>query len=175
MSKVIVYASKYGTSEKYANEMGKALGCPVISCRNLSKSISEYKEIIFVAAVHVGKLIGLDKLIAACPAGAVITFVAVGLRDYSLEENRSQIEKNIKTKTAGKPVKAGNIYYLRGSLNKNMPFLVKAMFNQIYKDAKKKVENERNAGDKFIIEAHENPDFFDSQGLEQITDRIKSS
>lgn len=178
MKKIIIYASKYGSSTKYATEIGKTLYYPVYSYQDkqLPSSISDADEIIFVAGVHLSKPIALKKLVELCPPNMNATFVAVGLNDYSLSEKRSPVEESIAKEVAAKNIKVSNIYYLRGSLDMNrMSFIEKTMFKKFYKDSKGKSEDQRNDGDQFIIEAFENPDFSDVKGLEAVIDKIRST
>ncbi|MDR2977081.1 MAG: flavodoxin domain-containing protein [Streptococcaceae bacterium] len=177
MKKIIIYASKYGSSTKYAAEIGKALDYPVYSYQDkqLSSTITDAGEIIFVAAVHISKPIALKKLVELCPPNMNVTFVAVGLNDYNLAEKRTPVEESITKEFAANNIKVNNIYYLRGSLDmKRMSLLEKTMFKKFYKDAKGKSDNQKNDGDQFILEAYENPDFSDVKGLENIIQQIKT-
>ena len=56
----IIYKSKYGAAEKYAEMLGKTLSCEVI---DLKKAAKGETDVIFVGAVYGGEIRGFDKLV----------------------------------------------------------------------------------------------------------------
>ena len=58
---VVIYKSKNGSTEKYANWIGEELECPVFKAEDFSKKdFEDYDNIIFGGWVHAGGVMGFD-------------------------------------------------------------------------------------------------------------------
>lgn len=58
---VVIYKSKYGSTEKYAKWIGEELDCPVIDAKSFAKKdFAAYDNIIFGGCVHAGGIMGFD-------------------------------------------------------------------------------------------------------------------
>lgn len=58
---IVVYRSKYGSTDIYAKWIGEALGCRVSEIRNLKKrDLERYKIIIYGGGIHAGGIRGWD-------------------------------------------------------------------------------------------------------------------
>lgn len=53
MNSIIIYASQYGATKKYAEELSKRTNIPVISFKNI-KDINSYEQIIYLGGLYAG-------------------------------------------------------------------------------------------------------------------------
>lgn len=59
---IVIYANKYGSTEKYAHWIGEELDCPVIELSKATRSgLDDYDTIIYGGGVHAGGIRGFDK------------------------------------------------------------------------------------------------------------------
>ncbi|MFL2072918.1 flavodoxin domain-containing protein [Marinilactibacillus psychrotolerans] len=102
MNKVVVYASRYGTSKQYAHEIGKKKNIPVYSSKDFPNNLFDIEEIIYVGATYMGKILNLRKFIkkqAALHSKLIIISVGIyspeNLKNYYLidKKTKSSIEK----------------------------------------------------------------------------------
>lgn len=61
---IVIYKSKYGTTERYARWIAEELGCPLASIDDVKKcELQEYDTIIFGGGVQAGGIRELDKFL----------------------------------------------------------------------------------------------------------------
>ena len=61
--KVIIYGSQYGTTKKYADELGRRIGIEVKNFEDIS-DINIYDTIIYFGALYAGGVMGMKKTFA---------------------------------------------------------------------------------------------------------------
>lgn len=127
MKKLIVYQSKTGFSEKYAEWLGNELIIEVIPMKEIKKKkIIDYDQIIFVTSIMANMLNGLKKIQKENPKNLVI--LAVGLTEMSKD-----YEETIKTTNKiDYP-----LFYVRGGVNyEKLNLLFRGMLKKITKQPK---------------------------------------
>ena len=62
MNKIIIYGSKYGSTEKYAKELARRINVEAIEYDKI-KNINDYDYIIYLGALYAGGVMGLVKTI----------------------------------------------------------------------------------------------------------------
>ena len=103
MSRVIIYKSKAGHTERYARMLSKELNIPCYSYKDAK--VSENDEIIFLSYIYASKIMGLSKILKKYNVKVII---AVGALAYSKDYlNTLKNNNNIKLP----------LFYLRGGIN----------------------------------------------------------
>lgn len=103
MSRVIIYKSKTGHTERYARMLSKELNIPCYSYKDAK--VSENDEIIFLSYIYASKIMGLSKILKKYNVKVII---AVGALAYSKDcLNTLKNNNNIKLP----------LFYLRGGIN----------------------------------------------------------
>ena len=138
MSRVIIYKSKTGHTERYAKMLSEELNIPCYSHKDAK--VSENDEVIFLSYVYVSKIMGLSKILKKYNVKVVI---AVGVLAYSKDYlNTLKDANNIKLP----------FFYLRGGIDysklnfffrKFLPVIGK----DIAKDDKELLNLLKNGGD----------------------------
>ena len=54
MSNIIIYASYYGTTKQYAEELSKRTNIKVISFKKVNQQIDNYDNIIYLGGLYAG-------------------------------------------------------------------------------------------------------------------------
>ena len=138
MSRVIIYKSKTGHTERYARMLSKELNIPCYSYNDAK--VSENDEIIFLSYIYAYKIMGLSKILKRYKVKVII---AVGVLAYSKDYlNTLKDANNIKLP----------FFYLRGGIDysklnfffrKFLPVIGKG----IAKDDKELLNLFKNGGD----------------------------
>ena len=103
MSRVIIYKSKTGHTERYARMLSKELNIPCYSYKDAK--VSENDEIIFLSYIYAYKIMGLSKILKRYKVKVII---AVGALAYSKDYlNTLKDANNIKLP----------FFYLRGGID----------------------------------------------------------
>lgn len=125
MANIVLYESKYGSTERYAKWIGEELNCKVSRISDVNiEELANYDNIIFGGWIHCGKLEGFKKIqnnIDKFKSKNFLVF-ASGL---SITEDNAY--KNFKKKSF-KDFNNLQDFYLNGAFNfNNLTFLDKVM------------------------------------------------
>ena len=138
MSKVIIYKSKTGHTERYAKMLSEELNIPCYSYKDVK--INDNDEVIFLSYIYASKIMGLSKILKKYKVKVVI---AVGALAHSKDYlNTLKQANNIDTP----------IFYLRGGINySKLNFFFKKFLpiigKDIAKDDKELLSLFKNGGD----------------------------
>lgn len=171
MKNIVVYESRYGSTEKYAKWIGEELRCEVCKIGEVStEELLNYDTIIFGGWLHAGKIKGFKKIyndIEKLKNKNLIVFY-VGL---SIIEN--QIYEEIK-KNNFKDADNIKQFYLRGAFNySNLTTTDKLMMNMFKRILKKKKEEEMDENTRGMLDAYINPvDFTDKNNIKPIIEMV---
>lgn len=172
MSKIIVYASRYGTSKEYAVKIAEEKGYPLCSYNEIPDSINKYGEIIFIAPVYAGKIYALDKFMKNNnKLGELkLILVVVGVYNPNRENNTSKISKLVSDRLKSSNFKIQSIYHLHGKLEVDkLSFMHKMLIKALYRKAKKEPIHQISDNDRDIVEAYEQETKLDSMDSAQFT------
>ena len=138
MSRVIIYKSKTGHTERYARMLSEELNIPCYSYKD--SKVNENDEVIFLSYIYASKIMRLSKILKKYKVKVV---VAVGAMPYSKDYlNTLKKANNIKLP----------LFYLRGGIDysklnfffrKFLPIIGK----DIAKDDKELLNLFKNGGD----------------------------
>lgn len=171
---IVIYKSKHGSTQKYAQWIGEELDCPVVKAEKfLKKDFPLYDNIIFGGGVQAGGIMGFDlikKNMRKLRGKKVITF-AVGLNVMEPETRMQLREINF-----DKPqVKSMTCYYCPGAYNPEEvkgidKGIIKMMINMLEaKTPSQMTENDRN----LLKAVKEGADLIDRKYIEPIVAEFK--
>ncbi|MHC5229139.1 flavodoxin domain-containing protein [Enterococcus sp. LJL99] len=174
MKKIVIYASRYGTTKSFATKIGEEKNIPVFSYKEPDLPLTAVNEIIFVGAIYTSKILGLEAFLKNKQLTVQkITILTVGLYDPKRENNQQRIEHFVKEKLKNSQLKLQGIYSLSGYLNvSQLSFPHRLLIKALYKQAQKKPVNQRTAEEIDIIHAYENTNLIDEKELEMILGKI---
>ena len=138
MSRVIIYKSKTGHTERYAKMLSEELNIPCYSYKDAI--VSKNDEVIFLSYIYASKIMGLSKILKKYNVKVVI---AVGALAYSKDYlNTLKDANNIKLP----------FFYLRGGIDySKLNFLFRKFLpvigKDIAKDDKELLNLLKNGGD----------------------------
>ena len=153
MSRVIIYKSKTGHTEKYAKMLSKELNIPCYSYKDAK--VSEKDEVIFLSYIYASKIMGLSKILKKYNVKVVI---AVGALAYSKDYlNTLKDANNIKLP----------FFYLRGGIDySKLNFFFRKFLPVIGKDIAK--------DDKELLNLFKNGgDFVNKDNLKEVLNYLR--
>ena len=153
MSRVIIYKSKTGHTERYARMLSKELNIPCYSYKDAK--VSENDEVIFLSYIYASKIMGLSKILKKYNVKVII---AVGALTYS----KDYLETLKNTNNIKLP-----FFYLRGGINySKLNFFFRKFLPVIGKDIAK--------DDKELLNLFKNGrDFVTKDNLKEIINYLK--
>ncbi len=119
MKPVVLYASRYGHTQRYAQWLGESLGCPVWNIKGLSPaSLASYDTIVLGGSLYAGGMGGLSFLTrhAKVTEGKKWVLFTCGVADPALEVTRKNIQSNVE-KALPENRRDTPLFFLRGGLD----------------------------------------------------------
>ena len=153
MSKVIIYKSKTGHTERYAKMLSEELDIPCYSYKEAK--VSDNDETIFLSYIYASKIMGLSKVLNKYNVKAII---AVGALAYS----KDYVNTLKQTNNIDKP-----FFYLRGGIDySKLNFIFRKFLPIIGKDIAK--------DDKELLNLFNNGgDFVTKDNLKDVINHLK--
>lgn len=153
MSRVIIYKSKTGHTERYAKMLSEELDIPCYSYKEAK--VSDNDEVIFLSYIYASKIMGLSKALNKYNIKAII---AVGALAYS----KDYVNTLKQTNNIDKP-----FFYLRGGIDYNkLNFFFRKFLPIIGKDIAK--------DDKELLNLFKNGgDFVTKDSLKDVINHLK--
>lgn len=170
MKKLIVFASKYGTSKRYAQELSKRTGIEAKDYTEIDDEKAD--ELIFVGGLYAGEIIGLKNTVNKIQPEKLIA-VSVGLVDPNIEENKNNLHDMI-SKSIPEKYKDSAIFNLRGGMQlEKLNFKHRLIMKFLNNRLKKVPLNERSPQVRDMIECYgKSTDFVDFETLTPIIEEI---
>jgi len=172
MNNIVIYESKYGSTEKYAKWIGEELNCSVSRIGDINiDELTNYDNIIFGGWVHAGSLKGFKKIydnIDKLKDKNILVF-AVGLATIEDKDYQEFKEKTFKYFNNLKH------FYLRGAFDFNSLAFSDKMMMRIFKIILKRQKPE-NRDEKIqgMLNAYAKPvDFTDKECIKPIVEVVK--
>ena len=168
MNAILIYASCYGATRRYAEELSRRTGWPAVSFKELP-DLSPYDTVVHMGGLYAEKILGLDKTVQALPDGAKLIVVTVGLGDPASPEGAARLKASVK-KALPDGMEA-ECYDLRGAMNMDkLTFRHKMMMKGFWAVMSKTAAG-RSGG---MTDARKGPvDFVDFTALEPLAERLK--
>ncbi len=175
MSKIVViYQSKYGSTEKYAGWLAEELSCDLIKTKEAKiEQVEKYDVCIIGGGLYASGIAGLSflkKNYEKLKNKTLIVF-AVGASPYEQKAFREIKEHNLKS-----PMDMIPFFYFRGAWDQDkMTFTDRTMCNMLKKMVAKKDSNTLEPWEKALMEAIDtNQDWADKECIKPIVDLVRS-
>ena len=173
--KIIIYASQYGTTKDYAQELSKKTDIKAVKFSDV-QDINQYGTIIYFGALYAGSVLGMKKTLNKISdvSNKKIIIATVGLADPFDENNRNTIREGIKKHLSDDIYNQSSIHFLRGGIDYSALNLKhKTMMAFAHKRAKQLKEDEKTAEIKAILETYgKNVNYTDFDTLNPIINEI---
>ncbi len=168
MNAILIYASCYGSTRRYAEELSRRTGWPAVSFKELP-DLSPYDTVVHMGGLYAEKILGLDKTVKALPDGAKLLVVTVGLGDPSSPEGAARLKANVK-KALPDGVEA-ECFHLRGAMDMDRLTFRHKMMIKGFMAVMSKTAAGKSGG---MTDARKGPvDFVDFSALEPLEARLK--
>ncbi|MBR6072405.1 MAG: hypothetical protein IKP77_06235 [Acholeplasmatales bacterium] len=171
MNRIIIYGSKYGSTEKYAKELSNRINVQTLEYNKVN-NINEYDSIIYIGSLYAGGVLGMNKTFKKIKDASKKDFiiVTVGLADPTDEKNTNHIKNGIKKQITEEIYNKTKIFHLRGAIYySKLDFKHKLMMKLLYNKAKNIPLEEQNAEIKAMIETYnKEADFINYNSLDSI-------
>lgn len=173
--KIIIYASQYGTTTQYAQELSKKTGIKAVDYHNIG-DINSYDVIIYLGALYAGGILGMKKTFRKISdvANKKIIIATVGLANPSDKNNTDAIKDNIKRQVSQEVYSNAHIHFLRGGIDySRLGLKHRTMMALLYKKAKRLKQEDKTAEVEALIETYgKKVNFIDFDTLNPIIDDI---
>ena len=165
---IIIYASQYGSTKRYAERLSAITGIKCVSLKE-AEDIQNYERIIYMGALFAGSVLGLKKYAAAITSQELIV-ITIGLVDPQDDENIRYIRNNIKSQIPTHLYDEDKIFHLRGAIDySTMGVKHKLMMKFMHGRLSRMAEEELNAESKIILETYgKKVDYVDFETLQTI-------
>ena len=165
---IIIYASQYGSTKRYAEHLSAITGIKCVS-RKETEDIQNYERIIYMGALFAGSVLGLKKFSATVTNQKLIV-ITVGLVDTQDGENIRYIRNNIKSQIPAHSYNEDKIFHLRGAIDySTMGLKHKLMMKFMHSKLSRMPEEELNAESRIILEIYgKKVDYVDFNTLQPI-------
>ena len=171
MSKIIIYGSNYGITERYAIELSNRTGIKAFSYDKV-KDLSKYDVIIHLGGLYAGGVLGLSKTVKLLSDSMTQTFiiVTVGLADTNDNTNTDNIKSSLQKQLPKDIYDRAKIFHLRGGIDYHkLTFKHKTMMKLLYSKVKKIPPEKQTVETKALIDTYnQKVDFVDFNSLNGI-------
>ena len=174
MKGIILYASKYGTTKRYAEWLAEATGFDCVEAKKArNEDVKQYEAIVFGGGIYASGIAGLSflrKNIAQLQGKKVIVFCD-GASPYEEKAFQQIVTRNLKDALSGLPC-----FYCRGAFDMDrMSFMDKSLCKMLQKAVAKKKPEDCEIWELALMEAgNEKHDWTDKAYLAPILEALQS-
>ena len=175
MDKQIVYAGKYGTTERYARYLAEKIGILAVSA-DAAPMNPDAMMIIHFGALYAGKVMGLQNTLRILPARARLVLVTVGLVDVQDAECVAHIRQAISRQVPEEVLRRTDIFHLRGGIDyQKLSFVHKTMMTLLCGKVRRLPEEQKTAEIRVMLETYgQTVDFTDLHSLDPVIAAIQT-
>ena len=158
MNAVVIYESKYGATQHYAQWIAQALSCDLFTRKDFSpQRFAEYDVIIYGGGLYAGGVSGLSLLTKHADLWKekpTVVFTC-GLADPTQEDNVEGIRKALENALSPDLLHRVRLFHFRGAMDyAKLSFVHKSMMSMFCKMMAKKGADQLRQEDKDMIAAH---------------------
>lgn len=151
MSKIIVYASRYGSTKRYADKLSELTGVEAVDYSKV-KAITAYDKVIYMGSIIAGTVTGLKKTVSKMQAGQELVIVSVGMLDPKDSENVKGIRSIIKEQIPAEFYDESRIFHLHGCIDyPNLKLSHRMLMSMMRSMASKKPADELDAVSRTVL------------------------
>lgn len=175
---VVIFASKYGSTKRYAGWIAETLSCPLLERKQVRpQNLTEYDTIVYGGGLYAGGVNGISLLIRHYDLlrGKKLILFTCGIADPSDPDNIAHIRASLQKSMSPVLTEQLQVFHFRGALNYSKLGLVhKAMMAMLYKMILKKSPAELREEDKQMVETYGKVvDFTDQAAIAPLIEYVK--
>lgn len=178
MNAIILYGSKYGSTQRYADRLSEETGIQAVSYRE-APALSDKGVIVYLGALYAGGVLGLAKTLRGFTLGDCqkLFIATVGLADPLEEGNRENIRKALKKQISDKLWQQAGIYHLRGGIDyQRLSLGHRAAMALLCQTLRRKPEAQWSEEDRALVETYgKQVDFTEFSMLEPLIQDIRAA
>lgn len=145
MKTAVIYRSKYGSTQRYAQWLARALHADLLELQEVSREqLAGYEALLYGGGIYAGSIEGLKRFRSVAPRGRSIAILAVGAAPESaeaLEQLRRFLEEE------------EMLFHLRGALTYGrMTVMDRLLMRMMRGMVAKKSPRERAAWERELLE-----------------------
>lgn len=168
MEKVVIYATKAGTSAAVAEKIAQEQKAERYSYKEMP-SLTKEQAVIYVGSIYAGQILGLEKVAKRLATASEVTLVTVGLMAPELAETQKLRAAAIKKAQSKGDFLLGAHFPLQGSLDLDkLSFPQRTLIKAMYKQGKKNPTGELGA----IVTALENSQPFEWTQVTEVLQKL---
>ncbi len=171
---LIVYGSRYGSSERYARRLAEMMGLEAVKYKAV-KDLGDYDRIVYLGSLYAGGVTGLKQTVGKMSPQQELIVATVGLADPSDAANVAHIRQSIKGQIPAHFYDESRLFHLRGAIDyTKLNLKYRLMMSLLAKKVAKLPEEQQNAETRAMLETYgKQVDFVDFSSLQPIVDKIK--
>ena len=173
MNQIILFGSRYGTAQRYAQELSRRTGVPAVSY-DRAPTLEGMERIVYLGSLYAGGVTGLRQTLKNLPDRAELMVATVGLADGTDPQSAAHIRASLK-KQLGSRFATTPWFHLRGSIDYcQLSLRHRAMMVALVLSLRKKAPAQRSGGDQMILDTYGGQlDLVDFSALEPLADAMK--
>ena len=171
MEGILLYASMYGTTRRYAEELSRRTGIPAVSYAE-APDLTGVDPVVYLGGLYAGGVLGMRKTLAGLTRreGQRLILVTVGLADPADPENREHIRAGLRRQLPPELLRRAECFHLRGGIDyAALTLRHRAMMAALRASLRRKPAERRSAEDRALLETYGGRvDFTDLRALEPV-------
>lgn len=176
MDHIILYGSKYGSTQRYAEKLSQETGIPAVRYQD-APVLTDQKIIVYLGALYAGGVLGVGKALRGLSLrdGQRLILVTVGLADPNDPETRSNIRTSLQGQLPPELFNRTKIYHLRGGIDyQKLSFPHRTVMKLLYQSLRRTPAEKQTAENRALMETYgKQVDFTDFKTLEPIIQEIQ--
>ena len=176
VSAVILYASRYGSTRRYAEKLSEQTDIPAVSYQE-APSLSGKSRIIYLGGLYAGGVLGLARTLRGLSLqdGQRLVIATVGLADPQILQNRENIRNALQKQITARLYDRAAIFHLRGAIDyQTLSLGHRTMMALLHRSLQKKPAEEWSEEDRALIETYgKQADFVDFASLRPMIEEIQ--
>lgn len=176
---IVIYKSRYGFTEKYAQWIAQELDAELTEAGNIKASdLQNYDVIIYGGGLYAGGVNGLSLITKSFQyiQDKSLYLFTVGAADVSNEKNINSIRSSLSKVLTPEMESKINIFHFRGGIDyPRLSFIHRIMMGMMVKTIRKKPESELSNEEKSMLSTYgQVVDFTDKSVIGGMIDDIKA-
>ncbi|MEW9054060.1 MAG: flavodoxin domain-containing protein [Neobacillus sp.] len=180
MNTAVIYKTKYGFTETYAQWIAEDLGADLLVADKVkTANLQNYSTLIYGGGLYAGGVSGIATLTKNFESikDKTLYLFTVGAADVTDQKNIDSIRNSLSRVLTPPMMQAIKIYHFRGGMKySKMSLIHRAMMSMMIKVVRKKPESELSAEDKMMLKTYgQDVDFTDRRMITSLIDDIKAN
>lgn len=178
MKYIVTYASKYGSTKRYAKWIAEALDCDCKEIKSINADfLKNYDIIIHGGGLYAGGVSGIKQIVKLFPEirDKKLILFTCGLADPGDIKNAMQIEGNLAKTLPKEMYDSIHQFHFRGGIDySRLSFVHKTMMGMLCQTMRKKGYENLSDEDKLMLDTYgKKIDFSDQSTIQPLIDYVR--